>query len=68
MDTKKPDTTSCIGFKERQRLTIPPVAVPSALTGLTSLFGMGRGETYRYNHLKSVGVLLWEVAPYVLTY
>ena len=29
------------------------VAVPSALIGLTSLFGMGRGEPYRYNHLKS---------------
>ena len=28
------------------------VAVPSALIGLTSLFGMGRGEPYRYNHLK----------------
>ncbi len=31
-----------------------PGAVPSALIGLTSLFGMGRGETYRYNHLKKV--------------
>ena len=27
-------------------------AVPSALMGLTSLFGMVRGEPYRYNHLK----------------
>ena len=44
------------GLKERRRLTLPPVAVPSALTGLTSLFGMGRGETYRYNHLKLFGV------------
>ena len=25
-------------------------AVPSALRGLTSLFGMGRGEPSRYNH------------------
>ena len=27
--------------------------VPSALAGLTALFGMGRGEPRRYNHLKS---------------
>ncbi len=27
-------------------------AVPSALTGLTSLFGMGRGEPRCYSHLK----------------
>ncbi len=30
------------------------IAVPSALTGLTSLFGMGRGEPRCYNHLKSL--------------
>lgn len=31
--------------------TLPPVkAVPSALQGLTSLFGMGRGEHLRYHH------------------
>ena len=36
-----------------QRLTLPPVkAVPSALVGLTSLFGMGRGGPHRYNHHK----------------
>ncbi len=29
----------------------PTSAVPSALAGLTSLFGMGRGEPRRYNHL-----------------
>jgi hypothetical protein len=28
-------------------------AVPSALTGLTSLFGKGRGEPRCYSHLKS---------------
>ncbi len=27
-------------------------AVPSALTGLTTLFGMGRGEPRCYSHLK----------------
>ncbi len=31
----------------------PTNVVPSALMGLTSLFGMVRGEPHRYNHLKS---------------
>ena len=36
-----------------QRLTLPRVtAVPSALAGLTSLFGMVRGVHRRYNHHK----------------
>ena len=35
-----------------RRPTLPPVkAVPSARSGLTSLFGMGRGGPRRYNHL-----------------
>src|SRR5690606_34780963 len=39
--------------KGRHRPTLPPVtAVPSALAGLTSLFGMGRGDHRRYRHLK----------------
>jgi hypothetical protein len=29
-------------------------AVPSTLAGLTSLFGMGRGEPRRNNHLKNL--------------
>jgi hypothetical protein len=29
-------------------------AVPSAQAGLTTLFGMGRGEPRRNNHLKSL--------------
>ena len=34
------------GFKRRRRPTLPHcIAVPSALAGLTSLFGMGRGGT-----------------------
>ena len=45
-----------IGFllvKEGQRPTLPHcIAVPSARTGLTSLFGMGRGDPRRYNHPK----------------
>ncbi len=34
----------------------PTNVVPSAQIGLTSLFGMVRGEPYRNNHLKSFGV------------
>ena len=34
----------------------PTNAVPSAQTGLTSLFGKVRGEPHRNNHLKSFGV------------
>ena len=30
------------------------IAVPSAQAGLTSLFGMGRGEPRRNNHLKAI--------------
>jgi hypothetical protein len=32
-------------------------AVPSARTGLTSLFGMGRGGPRRYSHLKRLNTL-----------
>ena len=39
--------------KDRQRLTLPGfILVPSALVGLTALFGMGRGDPHRYSHLK----------------
>ena len=39
-------------FKIWRRPTLPHVtAVPSALAGLTSLFGMGRGGHRRYRHL-----------------
>jgi hypothetical protein len=38
--------------KNRQLPTLPPIkAVPSALVGLTSLFGMGRGDHHRHYHL-----------------
>ena len=39
-------------LQKRRRPTLPRDAVPSAQTGLTSLFGMVRGEPRRYNHLK----------------
>jgi hypothetical protein len=39
-------------FKIGHRPTLPHfTAVPSALAGLTSLFGMGRGGHRRYRHL-----------------
>ena len=47
---KKP-LHKCEGVRRRRRHTLPPMAVPSALVDLTSLFGMGRGEPYCYNHL-----------------
>ena len=38
--------------QRRRRPTLPPgVAVPSAQTGLTSLFGMERGGPRRHGHL-----------------
>ena len=40
------------GFPKKATTYSPTNAVPSALTGLTSLFGMVRGEPRRYNHLK----------------
>ena len=40
------------GLRGRRRPTLPPgVAVPSAQTGLTSLFGMERGVPRRHGHL-----------------
>jgi len=33
--------------KNWRRPTLPLVAVPSALVGLTSVFGMGTGEPHR---------------------
>ena len=40
------------GLEEGGDILSHQMAVPSALMGLTSLFGMGRGEPHRYNHLK----------------
>jgi hypothetical protein len=42
-------------FKDRRRHTLPAVTpVPSALMGLTSLFGMGRGDPHRNSHRKII--------------
>ena len=41
-------------YKIRHRPTLPPVtAIPSALAGLTTLFGMERGGHRRYRHLNT---------------
>lgn len=50
---KAPAVQQWLLYKKRHRPTLPPVtAIPSALAGLTALFGMGRGRHRRYRHLK----------------
>ena len=56
---KKPSTIKLKVFQKKgDDILSHLMAVPSALIGLTSLFGMGRGEPYRYNHLKFLVVSL----------
>lgn len=44
------------------------IQVPSAVRGLTSLFGMGRGEHLRYNHHCHIGnKFIWRLSLYVNT-
>ena len=43
------------------------IAVPSAQAGLTSLFGMGRGEPRRNNHLKSLCCFGQQDYRYIVT-
>ena len=51
MPKKNPDSFG-VGVQGRRRPTLPPFrAVPSALTGLTILFGMGRCGPRRHGHL-----------------
>jgi hypothetical protein len=51
-NTKKRPVHDCERvFEEGGDILSHRMAVPSALVGLTSLFGMGRGEPYCYNHL-----------------
>jgi hypothetical protein len=52
-------------FEEGGDILSHQVAVPSALVGLTSLFGMGRGEPHCYNHLNCRNAL---TLPNKLTY
>ena len=51
--TKKSPEDNSSGLLTKMADTYSPTfAVPSARTGLTSLFGMGRGGTPLPNHLK----------------
>ena len=47
----------CWGLEEGSDILSHRLAVPSALMGLTSLFGMERGEPHRYNHLNCRSVI-----------
>ena len=51
LTAKKRPQHCCCGLEEGGDILSHQMAVPSALIGLTSLFGMGRGEPYCYNHL-----------------
>ena len=51
MGIKKAPHITVRGFEEGGDLLSHLVAVPSALTGLTSLFGMVRGGPRRHGHL-----------------
>ena len=51
MGIKKAPHIAVRGFEEGGDLLSHLVAVPSALTGLTSLFGMVRGGPRRHGHL-----------------
>ena len=51
MRTNQPKS---IGFKKGDDLLSHKIAVPLAQAGLTTLFGMGRGEPRRNNHLKII--------------
>ena len=51
---RKASALLCKGFSKIKLAATysPALAVPSALVGLTSVFGMGTGEPHRYNHPK----------------
>ncbi len=54
-------------LKEGGDLLFHKDVVPSAQTGLTSLFGMVRGEPRRYNHLSfSIPAMFWIIYWYPL--
>ena len=65
---RSPDSVWNQGSDLRLAATYSPtlIAVPSALTGLTSLFGMGRGGTPSLKPPKSFGALTQPII--VLTY
>ena len=53
-DKKNPQHLSDIEDSRKAATYSSTSVVPSAQMGLTSLFGMVRGEPHRYNHLKLV--------------
>ena len=55
-------------FYKKAATYSPTCVVPSALKGLTALFGMVRGETFDYNHLKSFRLYTNYIAHNILTY
>jgi hypothetical protein len=64
---KKKSSSKDEDSKKRQRSTLPQIAVPLTQAGLTSLFGMGRGEPRRNNHLKNlVGSVQYSVGSEAL--
>ena len=68
---KSPLQKVCKGLSKKAATYSPTNAVPSALSSLTSLFGMGRGEPRCYNHLKLlIRNLIYNRIPnqYILTY
>ena len=55
LQTKNPDSLGIRVFQKKGDDILSHItAVPSAQAGLTTLFGMGRGEPRRNNHLKAV--------------
>jgi hypothetical protein len=64
-DKKRTPLLKREGFtsKEGGDILSHQMAVPSALSGLTTLFGMGRGEPRCYNHLKFLShrVIMWDL-------
>ena len=59
---------NCSSYKKAATYSPTNFVVPSALKGLTALFGMVRGETFDYNHLKSLDYYINYIAHNILTY
>jgi hypothetical protein len=59
--TKSPDFPVGTFLKKGGDILSHRIAVPSAQAGLTSLFGMGRGEPRRNNHLRPVCEGVWPI-------
>ena len=63
---KNPSLKSWGSIKKGDDILSHITAVPSAQAGLTTLFGMGRGEPRRNNHLKVVSCWLSVVGCWIL--